>query len=246
MQSELYTTMANAEDRHWWFRGRRYIINHAISRLNLPTDCDVLDAGCGTGGNLKMLEQYGSVFAFELEEAARELAIARSVGHIEEGRLPDRIPFEDRQFDLIISTDVLEHVDDDRQSIIALVDRLKPGGYLLVTVPAFMWLWTDRDKQHHHFRRYHRGQLADFSDKTGSRLVFASYFNSLLFPLAAPVRFLQRTMNLPYQNNDLKMPPEAVNHLLKTVFAIEAHIMRIVPFPAGMSLMAVFQKQTVT
>ena len=118
-----------------------------------------MEAGCGTGGNLQLLASFGDIAAFELDEEARRIAASKMPIDIAEGALPDRIPFPGKSFDVIGAFDVIEHVEKDVESMAALGARLAPGGRLIITVPAFSWLWSPHDETHHHFRRYTRSEM---------------------------------------------------------------------------------------
>src|SRR5690242_10465022 len=139
MDASEYRLMAETEERHWWFVGRRAIIESEIKRLRLPSDASILDAGAGTGGNLALLRRYGIVSAMELDEYARQIASQRSTLPIREGALPDRIPFGQERFDLICMFDVLEHVEADVPSLRGLRKFMKPDGRMMITVPAYPW-----------------------------------------------------------------------------------------------------------
>ena len=147
MEQHFYHRMREVEDGHWWFAGRRAIVRQALKSLNLPRAADLLDVGCGTGGNLALLAQFGKVHGVELDDGAADLARRRGVGEIEKGALPDAIPFAAKNFDLAVMLDVLEHIDDDEASLAALGRLLKPRGYLLITVPAFMFLGPSRRRE---------------------------------------------------------------------------------------------------
>ena len=137
MEATAYTAMRDSQENHWWFVGRRAVIRSLLDRfVGKRADAHVLEAGCGFGGNLPLLEGYGKVYAFEFNERAREFAARQTAGPVAYGALPDEIGFGDRKFDLIVILDVLEHIEDDLASLISLRDRLSDGGTLLVTVPA--------------------------------------------------------------------------------------------------------------
>ena len=153
MEEEIYHKTAAYEEGHWWFKGRRCIIEKVLHDLSLPSKPKILEMGCGTGGNLSLLSQYGEVYGVELDNFARNYASKRHIGPILPGSLPHEIPYQDNFFDLIALLDVLEHVEEDGLSLVQLHKKLKPGGYLLITVPAFPALWSAHDEAHHHKRR---------------------------------------------------------------------------------------------
>ena len=237
MDKDIFHQMVRIEEYHWWFAGRRKIVDTVIASLHLPHDAEILEAGCGTGGNLAMLAQYGKVYGTELDDLARQYAIGRAIGTIEPGRLPDQIPFAPKQFDLIVLTDVLEHLDDDHSSLKALVARLKPGGRVVITVPAFPFLWARHDDTHHHKRRYLRDGLTGVIHGAGLSIKFISYYNALLFPLVAGVRMVKKSMKK--DTDDLGTPPEAINSMLRALFSSERHVLGSLSLPFGISLIAV-------
>jgi SAM-dependent methyltransferase len=239
MEREIYRLMAEVEDRHWWFASRRVITDSVMDRLALPANARILEAGCGTGGNLPMLARRGTVYAMELDDEARSIAGARGMAKIEPGRLPDMIPFGDLRFDLILMTDVLEHVDDDAGTLRALRARLQPGGFLVLTVPALQWLWSEHDVSHHHRRRYSSRHLRGLVVAAGYSVDFLSYFNSVLFPAIAAVRIIQRLTGISGDNDDLRMPPQPLNRTLTKLFSSERHLLERVSLPVGVSLLAV-------
>ena len=149
MRPDMYQAMAKAEDTHWWFKGRRAIITDILKKMHLPKDAAILDAGSGTGGNLVMLSAFGKVYGMEMDEEARRLASKRGIVTVEEGELPEKIPFGDQRFDLVAMCDVLEHIEQDFSALTAIHARLKPSGKLLLTVPAFELLWGMHDTMHH-------------------------------------------------------------------------------------------------
>jgi len=239
MDPQIYLKMRAVEDRHWWFVGRRRIIDSVIQSLHLPEHADILDVGCGTGGNLSLLQRYGRATGVELDNAARELANQRQQGEVLPGRLPDDLPFAAHSFDLVVLLDVLEHLEDDRASLAALGGLLKPGGRIVLTVPAFPMLWGPHDQTHHHKRRYRSATLRAVIMQAGLETAYLSYFNTWLFPLIAPIRLLQRLQ--PPGKSDLAIPPAIVNQALTTLFASEGFLLPQVRLPFGISLLAVLK-----
>ncbi|MDX8410811.1 MAG: class I SAM-dependent methyltransferase [Mariprofundaceae bacterium] len=236
MEPIVYSRMAAVEDNHWWFSARRSIVNSVLSRLPLPSTPDILEVGCGSGGNLAMLAEYGQVYAVEPEPAALALAEKKKLVAIKSGMLPNDIPFDGKQFDLIVLFDVLEHVDEDQKALQTLRERLKPGGWLVLTVPAFGWLWSQHDVVHHHHRRYAKQALVELVRNTGLSIYKASHFNFWLFPLIALVRLIQKGSRHQSDGDGLSLPAPWLNHLLYSLFASERHLMRLVALPFGVSL----------
>lgn len=238
-QYELQTHQV--EDDHWWYRGRRRVIAAALEALELPPGIEILDAGCGSGRNMLLLEEFGEVTGLELSEPSVEAARDRDVGDVLQGSVED-MPFDDDSFDLAVSLDVIEHLADEHQSLVELRRVVKPGGTLLVTVPAYRWLWSDHDVVNHHFRRYTRPMLAEAAESAGWETVSISYFNGLLLPAAVAGRIALRLRHSRHPVSDLERTPGALNPVLEWPLRLEARMIgagrRI---PAGLSLLAVFR-----
>lgn len=241
MQREAFSALAELEDYHWWFAGRRQILASMLRRLPLPPNPEIFEVGCGSGGCLGMLAQFGKVWGMEPDPEARKRAQARGNAIVEDGRFPDSVAFEGKQFDVIGMFDVLEHIEDDHGALRALLPRLKPTGHIIISVPAFPFLFGPHDVMHEHYRRYTASVLRHTLEKTGYRPVHWSYFNSLLFAPAAVTRMVQRFM--PSSDRaDLRMtPPGFTNSLLERMMSSEGPLVSRVSVPFGLSLMAVAQ-----
>ncbi len=231
------------DGRHWWYRGRRRIIRAELDRLPLPQDARILDAGCGSGRTLEELVDYGQVAGIELDEDAAEVARAREVAEVLVGRL-EELPWPPDTFDLITCLDVIEHTPDDRATLRELRRVGKPGGFLLVTVPAYQMLWSRHDEANHHYRRYSRRSLREAAVEGGWAIARISSFNSLLLAPAAIVRLSQRRLGSRNgYTNDLELGPTWLNDALEQPLRLEAGWLRWGGrLPAGLSLLAVLRK----
>ena len=241
MERKVYEQMAQLDQRHWWFTARRRILAELIERVvQPPKGARILELGAGTGHNLSMLSRFGEVEASELDPIARKLASERLGSEVKEAALPDLSMFPADSYDLIALLDVLEHVPDDKGSLEAIMTRLKPGGALLLTVPANPWMWTAHDVAHHHHRRYRKGEIERLARNAGYEIALLSPFNSLLFPPIAAVRLVGKLTGK--DDSDDAMPGALVNKTLDTVFGLERSLIGRVPMPFGVSLVAVFRR----
>jgi SAM-dependent methyltransferase len=231
-----------AEDRHWWYRGRRSVLARVIDDLRLPARARILDAGCGSGRNMVEFAKHGTVTGIELSGTSVSLARERAAGEVVEGSVLE-MPFQADAFDLAASLDVIEHLEDDLQALRELRRVVAPGGSLLVTVPAYQWLWSGHDEINHHHRRYTRRSLQQTGERAGWQQVRTTYFNSLLLPAAILLRVLDRFSRKTTESSlDLWVPPAPVNWLLERPLALEAAMIgRGGRIPAGLSLLAVFR-----
>jgi SAM-dependent methyltransferase len=231
-----------AEDHHWWYRGRRTVLERVIERLRLPARARILDAGCGSGRNMVELARHGTVTGVELSDTSVALARARNCGEVVEGSVLE-MPFEAQSFDFAVSLDVIEHLEDDLSALRELRRVVAPGGALLVTVPAYQWLWSGHDEINHHHRRYTRRSLQRVAEQAGWETVRTTYFNSLLLPVAIVLRVLDRFSTKTTESSlDLWVPPAPVNWLLERPLALEAAVIgRGGRIPAGLSLLTLFR-----
>jgi len=238
MERIVYEQMAELDQRHWWYRARREVLAALIRReARPPANAHILEIGCGTGHNLEMLSEFGTVDALELDEEARSIAERRLGKGVMSAPLPDLAGVPDRHYDLIGAFDVIEHIDDDRAALASIAKRLKRGGKLVITVPAHQWMWSAHDVVNHHKRRYSKQALRALVESSPLKLERIGYFNSLLFPLAVAERLSSKLRGK--DDADLSLPPRPLNAALERVFALERHLVARLPLPPGLSLFAV-------
>jgi SAM-dependent methyltransferase len=232
----------NLETWHWWFRGRRRILETVLSReLRKQTSLSIVSLGCGPIEGLKWLvpfaEPDGRVVGVDSESVhARHLAgnMTCVVGRAE------AIPLASASFDVVLALDVLEHLDDDAAGVREALQLLKPGGLLLVTVPALPSLWGPQDIISQHRRRYTKRSLKDLFAQAQLPFSYVTYFNTVLFPPVAAIRWFRRSVGLAHQTgSDFDSNhPGVMNDILAAVFSFERHLIRRLPMPLGVSLLA--------
>jgi len=238
MERVVYDQMAALDQQHWWYRARREVLADLIRRHAAPPPgAKLLEIGCGTGHNLAMLSQFGEVDALELDDEARKVAESRLGRPVMSAPLPELSGVPEQHYDIIGAFDVIEHIDDDTAALASIATRLKPGGKLVMTVPAHQWMWSAHDVVNHHKRRYSRQQLRTLIERSPLRLESIGYFNSLLFPVALAERLASKARGK--EDADLSLPPRPLNTLLERVFASERHLIGRLPLPPGLSLFAV-------
>lgn len=235
MDRIVYDRMAAHDSTHWWYRARREILSDYLAREgHLPPAARILEIGCGTGHNLAMLARFGTVEAIEIDPAARAIASARLGRPVGDAPLPELPGIERGAYDLIAVLDVVEHIQDDVAALAAMRACLKPGGKILITVPAHQWMWSAHDVVNHHYRRYSKAGLARVIAAAGLKPRKLGYFNSLLFPLAAASRIAGRLTGK--DDSDDSPPPAPVNALFEAVFGLERHLVGRVPMTPGVSI----------
>ena len=239
MDEILFDTFAEVEDRHWWFLARREIVC-AVAQRVLPEGSKVLDLGCGTGFVLERLQERYRANGLDLSPIALELCRKRGLSQVSLGSPEDLSAVEGCRFEGVFLLDVLEHLDDDAKALRHISQVLAPGGAVIITVPAFPFLWSRHDEINQHRRRYTRATLSDALRRSGFQLEQIGYFNSYLFPLAVAARVAGGLLGRVAPGG-LGVPPAPLNALLRRIFASERS--RVVNgrggFPFGVSLLAV-------
>ena len=238
MERIVYEKMAELDQQHWWYRARRQVLAALIRRkARPPAGGRLLEIGCGTGHNLEMLSEFGQLDALELDDTARAVAEMRLGRPVMDSPLPELRGVPQRTYDLVAALDVIEHIDDDEASIASIATLLKPGGKLVMTVPAHEWMWSAHDVVSHHKRRYSKRSLKKLIEASPLRLEAMGYLNSLLLPAAIAERLASKARGK--QDADLWLPPRPVNAMLEMLFASERHLIGRVPLPPGLSLFAI-------
>jgi len=244
MEPEQYQVMARRETRHWWYAGMRRVALAVLDRaLAGQTDLRILDAGCGTGGTTLELERFGHVVGVDLAWAALAPARGRGLRELARGTV-ETLPFADASFDVATSFEVLYHlgVASDTVALAELRRVLRPGGLLLLRLPAHDWLRGEHDRLVHTRHRYSRGEVTSKLAQAGFDVELISWANTVLFVPAVAKRLLERENGHADSGSgepDLWQPPEPINLLLESAVAVEAlAIPRRLPLPFGLSVLA--------
>ncbi|APR52494.1 class I SAM-dependent methyltransferase [Sphingomonas koreensis] len=240
MDRIVYDRMAEHDSTHWWYVARRDILADFIGReVNPPKGARILEIGCGTGHNLPMLGAFGEVDAIEIDPAAREIASKRLGKEVGSAPLPELSGVAEGQYDMIAVLDVVEHIEDDVAALEAMAKRLKPGGTILITVPAHQWMWSAHDVVNHHKRRYSKATLIAALERAGLKWRKLGYFNSLLFPAAVAARLAGKLTGK--DDSDDSPPAKPLNAIFEKIFGLERHLVGRVPLPPGLSLIVLAQ-----
>lgn len=243
MKKEEYRRMFELEENSWWYLGMRKIseslLNSIIKSFNT---LKILDAGCGTGGMMLFLKNFGSVFGIDISQQALKFCRKRGLKEAKQASI-EKIPFENESFNLVTSFDVLYHqwVKDDLLVLKEFYRVLKPGGYLLLRVPAYSWLRGRHDEVVATRHRYSKNELAQKLRISGFKILRSTYANTILFPIVLLKRTSERFLPVS-KTSDIKPLPKIANILLTKILYLEATIISKFDLPFGLSLFVLAQK----
>jgi ubiquinone/menaquinone biosynthesis C-methylase UbiE len=244
MQQHTYAILDQAEGSHWWFVGRRAILECFLDEIasklrdQNPT-IRILDVGCGTGANLEMLSHYGEAEGVDVSDDALEFC--RRKGLVVKKGLVESLPYEDESFELTTALDVIEHLDDDIAGLQEMYRVTRPGGYSLFFVPAFMWLWGVQDDVSNHRIRYTRAQITKRICQAGYVVERATYANiTFLAPILAGRLLMRLTGIKPESENNINV--SVLNGIFGKIFAAERHWLMRWSLPIGVSVVVVAKK----
>jgi SAM-dependent methyltransferase len=242
MMRTPYDIESEVEGFHWWFTGRRKLLKSLLYQLCLPSRSVALDIGCGTGSNLRALGSRG-LKAIGLDRSIHALALARQKIKFSfiNGDL-DNLPIRPNSIGLIVAMDVLEHLEDDMKAIHELHQALQGGGILILTVPAFKFLWGIQDVVTGHKRRYSRQEIMEKLSHEGFEVLKSSYFNFFLFFPILFARRLIRLFGLRIRSEN-EINSRFINFLFKGIFSLEPPILEYFSFPFGVSFFCIAMKR---
>ncbi|HYJ92704.1 MAG TPA: methyltransferase domain-containing protein, partial [Pyrinomonadaceae bacterium] len=238
MEQHTYAIMDRLEEKHWWFVGRRAILETflkaIIEKIRNPNSAiRILDVGCGTGANLEMLSHFGEAEGVDVSDDALEFC--RGKGLKAQKGLAEKLPFEDESFDITTALDVVEHLDDDVAGLREMFRVTRKGGYSLVFVPAFMWLWGVQDDVSNHRIRYTKNQIVERLKKAGFTIERSTYANWTFFaPILAGRALMRLTGIKPESENNINV--SALNGVFGKLFGAERFWLKRFNFPVGVSI----------
>jgi len=244
MNSDFYNTYFEVEKSHWWFKVRRNIIFSILSKYKIEKDKKILDYGCGSGFFVGQLQKKSfNAYGMDISKKAIECGIGRGVKNLfQENEM--KVNFPDSYFNVILAMDVIEHIEDDKSAIRELRKLLKSDGYLIITVPAYQWMWGIQDEATHHYRRYTTnsisGLVKNFPDL---RILKKTYFNTFLFLPVALVRLMSKWLNIKNRESDFDINNKFINAIFYSIFNLESQFIRFTNFPFGVSILLVLKKK---
>lgn len=249
MKSIEYSKMAETEDAYWWHVGRKKIIARQLKKTHSASGADktktkLLNIGCGTGGTIPMLSKFGELDNVEISQEA--IDICKGKGFLNVKKIDGiKLPFKSGSFDTAVALDVLEHIEDDDGALKEWRRVLKDHGRLLITVPAYQWLWSEHDESLHHFRRYTLSELHGKLNKAGFRVQKRTYAIIFSFPLIVGYRFFKSLMpnkNQAAAATSYVFLPKPVNAFFIGLLSLEARMLQHINAPFGTSLLIIAEK----
>lgn len=245
MKKAEYARMAEREKNYWWHAGRLRIIETyleiARKRQQKSGSAKILNIGCGTGGTLSTLEKFGVVENVDVSDDA--IAFMKQAGYKVKKVAGIELPYKAASFDLVGAFDVLEHIDDDVAALKEWNRILRPGGSVVMTVPAHQWLWGEHDVSLHHFRRHTRSGVKSKAVEAGLIPVKASYAIAFSLPLVVGFRWLNKLLGRKTDGETSYVNvPNWVNTLFTKFLILEAHLHKYISLPVGTSVVAVFER----
>jgi 2-polyprenyl-3-methyl-5-hydroxy-6-metoxy-1,4-benzoquinol methylase len=242
MKKSYYKDYFVLEKQHWIFRVRRKIFLYFIEKHARP-NARIFDFGCGSGYLVGGLQRMGyDAHGLDFEKEAIDYGVNSGVKNLTVG-LGDKLEYPDASFDLVISLDVLEHLEDEKPVIAELTRVLKPGGKMMITTSAYKWLWSVHDEISHHFRRYTARSLTNiFEDFSELKMIRKTYYNTLLFPAIAAVRVSSRWFNIKNRKSDFDINNRFLDKLFYFIFNIESYLLKFMNLPFGVSILVILKK----
>jgi SAM-dependent methyltransferase len=243
VDTDYYATLDSVQEAHWWYSARRTILERVLDRVEQEgvPDGTLYDLGCGVGANLPVLEKYGPTVGVDMSAEAVEFCRKRGRNNVRQANLSDLQGIEDASGKVVVLADVIEHIDDEGPCLDAAHRALAPGGALIVTVPAYMFLWGPSDELNHHKRRYTADRLRRVIEPKFS-IEHLTYFNTMLFGLVVAGRIAEVLLRRA-GDDTAKLPPAPLNRALAAVFRTEASIVPRRQLPFGVSLLCIARKR---
>lgn len=246
MNKEYYSEYYNLERSNWWFLARRNILSAQIKKLPISNkSLRILNLGIATGASSQWLSEFGNVTSVEYDKDVCDFVREELKIDVVQASITD-LPFEDKSFDLVCAFDVIEHVEDDRKAIEEMSRVCTKQGYIFVTVPAFMHLWSEHDEINLHFRRYTMDGLTNLIKKEVLSIKYNSYFNTFLYPPISLVRvisMLKSNKKEKQPKSDFsKINSSFLEKILFHIFNSENILLRrSIKMPFGVSIMLLAQ-----
>jgi len=243
LKDKEISQLSEFEEDYWWNTGRKKIVCDLIKeQIKDIKNLEILDVGCGTGGTSTAFLKFGNVTGTDFSSLALKFAKNKGLTNVVRSSVTS-IPFRSEKFDIITVLDVVEHVQEDKQVLKEIWRMLKPNGIVVVTVPAFQFLWSEHDIASMHVRRYNNSTIIKILKDSEFKIIRSSYFVSFLFPFIAAYRLLaKRKIKEPNPKCDLVKFPQPINNFFEKIMFFENRLLKKVNLPFGLSIVCIAKK----
>ena len=242
MNDQEYEKLYKFEQYYWWHIGRKVILKSLLQRLLVNKQGQILEIGCGTGGNLKILSNWGKTLGIDNSAKALDFCKKNGLDNILFENA-EKMDFSGESFDLIVALDVLEHIKEDGKVVRKAWKALKQNGYFIITVPAYQFLWSEHDRALKHYRRYTASNLAKILQEANFNIIKMSYLVSFVFPFVFGYRMLRKIL---FPNNKKNLAyfslPRPINNFFILLLQIENFLIRYINLPFGTSIICIAKK----
>ena len=237
MREDVYKRHIENVDKHWWFQARKKIIESILIKNTYKKKIKILDFGSGSGVNIKMLSKFGDVSIFEPNKIAKSYLKQKYKGE----KYSIIRDYKNKKFDLIVLADVLEHIKNDKFIVKKLHKNLDKKGFILITVPAYSLLFSQKDKILKHYRRYSKIEIINIFKKF--KIIKLTFFNFFLFLPISSIIILMKIFNINFIDTVEKSPNKIINFILYYMFVSEIKLINLFNLPFGLSILGLFQKK---
>lgn len=244
MERRVYKSILKHEEKDWWYRGLRNIVQSYIKTYKRQQGGKLLDVGCGTGYFMKQLSLRWDVYGIDISKQAINMAKARSLKNIKLASV-EKIPYKNGFFNIILVLDVLEHVENEIIALKEIKRVLATDGIAIFNSPAYNFLWSYHDETAKHLRRYTKKQLQEKLEEAGFKILKITYINSLLFPIAFTHRLISKAFPPKNRKTDIDSAPRSLHSAFYKIFSFESRLIKSLNFPFGLSVSAVVTKKGV-
>lgn len=246
MESSEYSKMAEQEKDYWWHRGKWFLVRRMVEKYfpNNPTKLRILEIGCGTGEITSRLSAYGEVLGVDVSNEAIKICQSRGIPNVVFGDINSLdLSKHESMFDLILALDVLEHIQDDLETMRRVKYMLKPDGYFFVNVPAHKFLWSEHDEALHHKRRYHSLEIMGKLQDTGFKIMKKTFFVTTAFPAIVLFRMWNNFFGKSaYPKTSYVLLPKILNDIMTIILDIESYFATNFMLPIGTTITVVAKK----
>jgi len=240
MKKDVYSRHIKNYQNHWWFKARKNIIGEVLKQNIKKKNYEILDYGAGSGTNINMLAKFGFVYVYEKDKKTQKY-LNKKFNNNKKIKVVGKKYLLKKKFDLIVAADVVEHIKNDKKIIDQFHKKLKNSGLLMLTVPAFNFLYSKKDIALKHYRRYNLNEIKELitSKFKYKKLTYYNFF--LFFPIVIPI-ILFKILNVQFIDSVEKTPNVIVNKLFYYIFNLEKFLIKFINFPFGISLILLAKK----